>query len=87
MRILVRVRGWQEMTPRSWLVAGPTKIPDDAVFAIKYLLIRAKMPDNKNVRCQDNMAEIEKLHQESKKCMMTVWKSKKFILKHRLSVT
>jgi hypothetical protein len=47
MQILVRVRGWQEMTPRSWLVAGPTKIPDDAVFAIKYLLIRAKMPDNK----------------------------------------
>jgi hypothetical protein len=52
MQILVRVRGWQEMTPRSWRVAGPTKIPDDAVFAIKYLLIRAKMPDNKNVRWQ-----------------------------------
>jgi len=49
MRILVRVRGWQEMTARTWLVAGPTKIPDDAVFAIKYQLIRAKMPDNKNV--------------------------------------
>jgi hypothetical protein len=50
MRILVWVRGWQEITARSWLVAGPTKIPDDAVFAIKYQLIRAKMPDNKNVR-------------------------------------
>jgi hypothetical protein len=47
MRILARVCGWQEMTARSWLVAGPTKIPDDTVFAIKYQLIRAKMPDNK----------------------------------------
>jgi hypothetical protein len=47
MRILIRVRGWLEITARTWL-AGPTKIPDDAAIAIKYQLISAKMPDDKN---------------------------------------